>query len=118
MARTTTRVIQDHLMKRLDNRLEDDIRDNYHKHVVILSGFGTYRGHDGVRQSARLLREAVAEDGCFDYNRTVIEGKYGFLEWTASAEDTSVRDGADSYHMVDGLIVMQTIHYTTWPRHE
>ena len=115
MPRTTTEVIHDHLARRLDNDLEGDISANFHTGIVILSGFGTYRGHDGIRQSADLLNQAV-EGGSFTYARTVIDGEYAFLEWTAKAASNVIRDGADSYHVVDGKIVLQTIHYTAWPR--
>ncbi|SEB47096.1 hypothetical protein SAMN04489806_0756 [Paramicrobacterium humi] len=115
MTRTPTDVIHDHLMKRLEGDLEGDIEQNFSKDIVILSGFGTFRGHDGIRQSSALLAEAVSS-GIFNYNRTVIERDYGFLEWTAKGDDDIIRDGADSYFVVDGLIVAQTIHYTTWPR--
>jgi len=115
MARSVTEVIHDHLERRLCGDIEGDLRENYHDEVVILSGFGTYRGHDGVRQSADLLSQAVA-GGAFTYNRTVIEGSYGFLEWTAADAETVVLDGADSFHVRDGKIVEQTIHYTAWPR--
>ncbi|GAB2527446.1 nuclear transport factor 2 family protein [Paramicrobacterium agarici] len=115
MSRTPTDVIHDHLIKRLEGDLEGDIAHNFSEDILILSGFGTYRGHDGIRQSSAELTEAVAS-GEFNYNRTVIEREYGFLEWTAKGNDNIIRDGADSYHVVDGLIVLQTIHYTTWPR--
>ncbi|WP_437583870.1 nuclear transport factor 2 family protein [Paramicrobacterium sp. CJ85] len=115
MTRTPTEVIHDHLIKRLEGELEADIAHNFDESILILSGFGTFRGHDGIRQSAALLAEAV-KTGDFAYNRTVVEREYGFLEWTATGEDEIVRDGADSFHVVDGLIVAQTIHYTVWPR--
>lgn len=116
MSRTTTEVIHDHLMKRMEDGLEGDIRDNYHPDVLVLSGFGTYRGHDGIRQSAQVLGQALGADSEFTYSRTVIEGEYGFLEWTASDAETCIHDGADSFHVVDGRIVMQTCHYTARPR--
>lgn len=115
MARTPTDVIHDHLMKRLDGDLEGDITENFSTDILILSGFGTFRGHDGIRQSSALLTEATA-GGTFAYNRTVIESNYGFLEWTATGKDEIVCNGADSFHVIDGLIVAQTIHYTALPR--
>lgn len=112
MLRSTTEVVHDHLMKRMGGDLEGDIRDNFHQDVLVLSGFGTYRGHDGIRQSARQLEQAVGAGGSFTFSRTVIEGEYAFLEWTARDGATRVHDGADSFHVVDGRIRMQTCHYT------
>ena len=115
MSRTTTEVIHDHLMKRMEDDLEGDIRDNMHPDVLLLTGYGTYRGHDGVRESAKLLGEVLAADSKFTYSRTVIEGEYAFLEWTASDANTCIHDGADSFHVIDGRIAMQTCHYTVRP---
>ncbi len=112
MPRTTTEVIHDHLMKRMEDDLEGDIRDNMRPDVLLLTGYGTYRGHDGVRESARLLSKELAADSKFTYSRTVIEGEYAFLEWTASDANTCIHDGADSFHVIDGRIAMQTCHYT------
>lgn len=114
--RTTTEVLHDHLARRLDGDLEGDLAENFSEDVLLLTGFATYRGHDGVRASAAQLREAVGDRGSFVYSRTVIEDDYAFLEWQGRDEKTVVSDGADSFHIVDGKIVMQTIHYTAWPR--
>lgn len=115
-ARTTTQVLHDHLYRRLADDLEGDLVANYSPDVVVLSSFSTFRGHDGVRQSAELLAD-VAKDVEFAYNRTVVEGEYAFLEWTArQGGQESVRDGSDSFHIVDGLIVLQTIHYSAVPQ--
>lgn len=115
MPRTTTEVVYDHLSRRLAGDLEGDLEANYSPDVLILSSFSTFRGHDGVRQSAAQLDE-VAAGAEFAYNRTVIEDEYAFLEWTASRDgEDRVDDGSDSFHIVDGRIVMQTIHYTAVP---
>lgn len=111
MTRTTTEVVHDHLMLRLAGDVKRDIRQNFAEDVLILSGFATFRGHDGVQQSADQLAEAIS-GGAFTYARTVIEGEYGFLEWTAQDGDMVIGDGADSFHVVDGRIVFQSIHYT------
>lgn len=114
-ARTTTEVLHHHLQLRLDGDLERDLRENYAEDVLVLSGFATYRGHEGVRQSAAQLAEAI-EGGSFTYARTVIEDEYAFLEWTARDGDMAIADGADSFRIVDGRIVFQSIHYTALER--
>lgn len=116
MPRTTTQVLHDHLMKRMEGDLEGDIRDNFHEDVVLLSSFATYRGHEGIRQSSEQLWQAIGPAGSFSYSRTVIEGEYAFLEWTAEDDNTCVHDGVDSYHIVDGRVAMQTVHFTARPR--
>jgi hypothetical protein len=111
MARTTTEVIQDHLMKRLNGDLEEDIAENFAEDVIILSSFGTFHGHQGVEDSAKVLMRRLGK-GTYAYNHTQIEGAYAFLEWTGEAGTQVVCDGADSFIVRDGKIVMQTIHYT------
>lgn len=38
-------------------------------------------------------------------------GDYAFLEWRGQSADIHVEDGADSFVIRDGRIVMQSIHY-------
>lgn len=112
-ARTTTQVLHDHLSRRLAGDVDGDLEANYAADVIMLSSFSTFRGRDGIRQSAALLSDAIGKAGAFNYRRTVIEGVYGFLEWTAESDGMVIYDGADSFHVLDGRIVMQTVHYTT-----
>lgn len=112
MSRTTTEVLQDHLAKRLNNEVEKDIEANFAEDVVILSSFGVYEGHQGVRDSAKRLKEFLGK-GTYHYKRVIIERDFGFLDWTGESDKAMVCDGADSYVVKDGKIVMQTIHYKT-----
>lgn len=109
--RTTTEVFEDHLAKRLAGDVEGDIKTNYSKDVVFLTGTGAFEGHDGVRKSARELQQYVG-DLPFEYNHTLIKGDYAFLEWTAKGENKEVCDGADSFVIKNGKIILQTIHYS------
>lgn len=109
--RTTTEVFQDHLTKRLADDLEGDIRSNYATDVIIMTGTGVFHGHDGVRHSARELARYLGK-APFQYDHTSIEGDYAFLEWTSRRKDRDVRDGADSFVIKDGKIILQTIHYS------
>lgn len=111
MGRTTTEVIQSHLMKRLEGDLEGDIQENFSPDVIILSSYGTFKGHDGIRESAARLAEDIGE-AQFAYNHTQIEGDYALLEWSARHGKRPVKDGADSFVVRSGKIVLQTIHYS------
>jgi hypothetical protein len=69
------------------------------------------RGHEGVRYSARRLRDQLP-GAKFDFvTRLVAEG-CAFLEWRAESDRFTVTDGADSFVFRDGKIVVQSIHYT------
>lgn len=109
--RTTTEVFEDHLAKRLAGDLEGDIKANYSKDVIFLTGTGAFEGHDGVRKSANELEHYI-KDIPYEYNHTLIKGDYAFLEWTAKGKDKAVYDGADSFVIKNDKIILQTIHYS------
>ena len=110
-SRSTREVLEDHLCSRTNKDLERDLALNYAPDVVMLTGSGVFRGHEGVRESGRLLRERPPE-GTFTYRTTLHDGETAFLEWSAEADGARVDDGADSFLIRDGRIVVQTIHYT------
>jgi hypothetical protein len=112
--RSAQEVLDDHLITSLNGSVEDDLARNYAQEVVVVSNWGVNRGHDGVREMARLLRSQLP--GCtFAYKARLIEDGIGLLEWTAQSPRGSVSDGVDSYVVRDGLIQAQTIHYTLTP---
>lgn len=109
--RTPTEVFNDHLARRLAGDVEGDIKENYSEDVVFLTGTGAFEGHEGVRKSAGELSKYVG-DIPYEYNHTLVKGDYAFLEWTAKGSDKKVLDGADSFVIKDGKIILQTIHYS------
>lgn len=113
--RTTKEVLKDHLQLSKSGTVEEDLKRNYSEDVVMLTSFGTYKGYEGMRELASILREELP-DASFEYKNFLVEEEVGFLEWSASSKDTKVEDGADSYVVRDGLIVAQTIHYTVVPK--
>ena len=114
-ARTAREVLDDHL--RLANAwdFETDLARNFSEDIVLLTGYGIFRGIAGVREKVRLLGEHLP-GGRWTYLNVMAEGEMGFLEWTAEAENGArVVDGADSYLIRDGRIRAMTIHYTVIP---
>jgi hypothetical protein len=110
-ARSTREVYEDHLRAADDGDLDGDLDRNVAEDVVVLTGRGVFRGHDGVRELARQLMEEVPS-GRWTYTNKLFEGRMAFLEWTVDEGPTRIRDGADSYLVEDGKIIAQTIHYT------
>jgi hypothetical protein len=113
--RSTHDIVQDHLAKRAAGDLEGDIRDNYSPDIVILSGDGALVGADGVRKSEQALSDALGHS-TYDYEEVREFESYGFLEWSAKGERSTIGDGADSFVVRDDRIVFQGIHYTANPR--
>jgi hypothetical protein len=109
--RSAAEVFDDHLSLAGEHRFEEDIERNVSPEVVIFERRGIFRGREGARELARLLEEELPK-APYVYTNRMVEGRVAFLEWTAEAEHTRVRDGADSFVIEDGWIVAQTIHYT------
>jgi len=115
--RSAREVLEDHLNLAADKAwdLERDIRRNFAEDTFLLTGYGLYHGHDGIREKARLLAEQLP-GGRWNYLNIMTEGELGFLEWTAEADNGArVQDGADSYLIRNGRIHAMTIHYTVLP---
>jgi SnoaL-like domain len=118
-SRSAREVLEDHLdlsnewvagdMERI---LEEDLRRNASEDIVVLERRGVFRGHEGVRELARMLGEELPEHNSFEYINILVEGRMAFLEWAYEDDSVRVRDGADSYLIESGKIVAQTIHYT------
>jgi ketosteroid isomerase-like protein len=109
--RSAKEVLDDHLRESREGSVEADLARNYAEDVVVLSGRGIHRGHDGLRQLAEMLRKELP-DSTFEYRTYLVEEEVGFLEWSGRSENAYVDDGADSYVIRDGKIVAQIIHYT------
>ena len=110
-ARSAQVVLEDHLRESQQGTIEEDLPRNYAEDVVILTGRGIFRGHDGMRDLNRTLGEELP-NAAFEYRTVLAEGEMAFLEWSARADGVRVSDGADSYLIRDGKIAAQTIHYT------
>lgn len=116
-ARSTAEVLEDHLRCRTENDIEGDIARNYAPDVVMLTAAGKRIGHEAVREFNQMLQAHVPRH--FEFPRKELEGRFAFIEWRAREPGRSVEDGADSFVIEDGKIVMQSVHYTlqeTMPR--
>src|SRR5262245_17631114 len=113
--RSTGEVFEDHLARRRAGDVEGDLALNYDDDVVLLTGFGVFRGKDGVRRNLGRLLEGLP---CirYEYGTRLVEGEVAFLEWSARGPTAVVEDGANSFLIRGGRIVVQTIHYTVRPR--
>jgi hypothetical protein len=111
-SRSCEDVINDHLRLREEGKLEEDIRRNYREDVVVLTPSACYRGHEGVRECASLLYDAIRDASEYRYNAVRCDERMALLEWSASSDDMEIGDGVDSFMVEDGEICAQTIRYT------
>ena len=109
--RTTREVFEDHLDLAQRGDLETDIERNFAQDCVLLTGYGVFRGHQGVREAAELLDNQLGK-GQYIYSNRLWHEDVAFLEWSAESGRACIEDGADSYWVRDGLIRVMTIHYT------
>lgn len=114
MNRSTADVFEDHLELARQGDIETDVQRNFFRECVLLTSFGRFSGHEGVREAAELLERQVPHAN-YEYVRRETHGEIAFLEWTADSETARVRDGADSFLIRDGRILTMTIHYTVEP---
>jgi hypothetical protein len=113
--RSAKEVLDDHLNLSKNGSIEEDLKRNYAEDVILLTTYGTYHGHEGLKKLMDILVKELPEQ-TFDYKNILVEGEVGFLEWSGSSEKAKVEDGADSYLIRDGRIIAQTIHYTVTPK--
>lgn len=109
--RTTREVFEDHLELARQGDLETDLKRNFAKDCVLLTDYGVFRGHRGVREAAELLYNQLGNVH-YIYSRKLWHDEVAFLEWSAESGSASVEDGADSFWVRDGLVRVMTIHYT------
>lgn len=109
--RTAREVLDEHLALAASGDWRTDLERNVADDVVVLTGFGVFRGRDEVRILAELL-DAQLPEARFEYTTVLVHDDVAFLEWTADARGARVRDGVDSFVIRDGRIRTQTIHYT------
>lgn len=109
--RTTDEVLRSHLELAQKGDLDSDIARNFAADCVLMTTYGNFRGHAGVREAARLLARQMGE-GHYEYLRQEWHEELAFLEWTADTARASIPDGADSYWIRNGRIRAMTIHYS------
>lgn len=108
--RSAEEVFEDHLELRRKGDLEEDLRRNYAPDVVLLTVNSNATGHDALRMSAKRLEEQLP-DAEFEYDAKQVNGSYALLIWSATSPRFDAVEGADSFVIENGKIVLQTIHY-------
>lgn len=112
MARSPSEIFEDHLRRADEGDVEGDIRKNFAENCVLLTTYGRFEGHEGVREAAALLMRQLP-NGRWHYEQTSVTDNVAFLEWTGEGDGcTRVRDGADTFVIHDDRIKVMTIHYT------
>jgi hypothetical protein len=110
MARTPEEVFSHHATALGAGDLDEIVAD-YADDALFISPAGVLRGKDGVREAfTRLLADVPNAD--WDLKTLIYADDVLFLEWAVDAARTRVEDGIDTFVFRDGLIRVQTLHYT------
>lgn len=115
MARSTAEVLDTHLQSARTGSADNDVSQNFAEDCVLLTTYGRFEGHEGVKAANALLMQQIP-NAKYDYAQKAVAGEMGFLEWTGEGDGVVVGDGADSYLIRDGRIQVMTIHYTVQPK--
>ena len=111
MTRSTEEVFKSHLRERERGDLESDIRQNYAQDVVVMSNFGIFHGHGGVRQSVAILHQQLPSGRHYTFVQTLTDQSIAFEKWDGSSSRMQVKNGGDFFIIKDGLIQLQLIYY-------
>jgi len=109
--RSSKAVFEDHLKLAKAGKLEEDLSRNISEEIVLLTNYGTFKGHAGVREAADLLKQQLPE-GNYEYCLKLCHENICFLQWSGDSTESYIEDGADSFLIEKGKIRIQTIYYT------
>ena len=110
MARTPQEIFQHHAEVLIGGDLEGIVSD-YADDAVFITPAGVLRGKDGVREGfTKLLSDVPNADWAVPTQ--IFDGDVLFIEWSATAAESRVEDGIDTFVFRDGLITVQTVRYT------
>ena len=109
--RSSQDVFEDHLKLAKQGKLEEDLARNNAHDIVLLTNYGTFYGHAGVREAAKLLGKQLP-GGSYTYHLKLCHENICFLQWSGDSEQTNIPDGADSFLIENGKIKVQTIYYS------
>ena len=113
MARTPQEIFEHHATVLIAGDIEGIVSD-YADDALIITPGGVLRGKDGVREAfTSLLGEVPDADWAVPVQ--VFEDDILFIQWSAVAEKSRVRDGVDTFVFRDGLIRVQTVRHTLEP---
>jgi hypothetical protein len=89
----------------------DAIVSDYAEDAVILTSAGVSRGREEIRSLFAGLLSDIPQ-ATWDLKTTLFEDDAMYLEWAAAGGGNRVDDGVDTFLFEDGLIRLQTVHYT------
>ena len=109
-SRAAQDVFRDHAQAMASGDLARIVSD-YADDAVFITHAGVLHGKGGVHDAFVRIFEDLP-DVRWDVHTRILEGDVLFLEWTAHAAGSRIADGVETFIARDGMIVVQTAHYT------
>jgi hypothetical protein len=113
MARTPQEIFEHHATALIAGDIEGIVAD-YSDDALFITPRGVLRGKDGVREAFTTLLGDLP-DAAWEVPTQIFEDDILFIEWSATAEKSRVRDGVDTFVFRDDHIRVQTVRYTLEP---
>jgi hypothetical protein len=113
MARTPQEIFGHHATALVAGDI-DGIVEDYADDALFITPQGVLRGKDGVRKGFEALLGELP-GAALDVPTQIFEDDILLIQWTATSDRVRVRDGVDTFVFRDGLIRVQTVHYTVEP---
>jgi hypothetical protein len=113
MARTPQEIFEHHATALIAGDIEGIVAD-YSEDALFITPRGVLRGKDGVREGFTTLLGDLP-DAAWEVPTQIFEDDILYIEWSATAEKSRVRDGVDTFVFRNGLIRVQSVRYTLEP---
>ena len=113
MARTPQEIFEHHATVLIAGDIDGIVAD-YADDALFITPDRVLRGKAGVREAFTTLLGDLP-DAAWEVPTQIFEDDILFIEWSAAAEKSRVRDGVDTFVFRDGLIRVQTVRYTLEP---
>ena len=113
MARTPQEIFEHHATALIAGDIEGIVAD-YSDDALFITPRGVLRGKDGVREAFTNLLGDLP-DAAWEVPTQIFEDDILFIEWSATAEKSRVRDGIDTFVFRGDHIRVQTVRYTLEP---
>ena len=89
----------------------DAVMTDYNEHSVVITPGGAARGVKAIREGVTMLLSAIPR-ATWRLPTQIYDGDILFLQWAADSKNAQINDGVETYLFKDGLIHVQTVHFT------
>ncbi|MEM7485243.1 MAG: nuclear transport factor 2 family protein [Bacteroidota bacterium] len=108
MSKTTEQILNHHL-ESFGGANIDEVLSDYTEDSVLVDQEKTYKGIDEIRTFFEWLLGVLPPGSDFEMEKLDVTGEYAYIAWNASSAKTDFLLGTDTFHIVNGKIVYQSV---------